>query len=100
MAMMEISVVPVGTASPSISDYVAGVVRVIQQSGLPYELGPMGTVVVGAPRQLLELALQVHEYPFSQGAVRVATTIKLDDRHDKPLTIEGKLRAVQEKLGG
>jgi uncharacterized protein YqgV (UPF0045/DUF77 family) len=28
------------------------------------------------------------------------TTIRIDDRRDKPLTIEGKVRAVREKLGG
>ena len=98
MAMMEISVIPVGTGTPSLSAYVAGVVRVLQAAGLEYELEPMGTVVVGEVEQLLAVARQMHEAPFAQGAVRVATTIKIDDRRDKALTIAGKVRAVQEKL--
>ncbi len=98
MAMMEISVVPIGTTTPSISDYVAGVVRLVQEAGLEYELGPMGTVVVGEIGSLLALARQMHEQPFAMGARRVATTIKIDDRRDKPLSIAGKVRAVQEKL--
>ena len=98
MAMMEISVVPLGTATPGLSAYVAGVVRLVREAGLEYELGPMGTVVVGEVDALLALARRMHEEPFAMGALRVATTIKIDDRRDKPLTIAGKLRAVQEKL--
>jgi uncharacterized protein (TIGR00106 family) len=100
MAMMEISIVPIGTGTASISAYVAGVLRVVEESGLEYELEPMGTVVVGEVKQLLALALRMHELPFAMGALRVATTIKIDDRHDKPLTIAGKVRAVREKLQG
>jgi uncharacterized protein (TIGR00106 family) len=98
MAMMEISVVPIGTASPSLSRYVAGVIRVLEGAGLEYELGAMGTVVVGEMDQLLAVARKMHEQPFVMGALRVATTIKIDDRRDKELTIQGKVRAVQEKL--
>lgn len=98
MAMMEISVVPIGTGTPSLSAYVAEVVRVLAAAGLEYELGPMGTVVVGEVEQLLEVARRMHEAPFALGAVRVATTIKIDDRRDKELTIAGKIRAVRDKL--
>jgi len=98
MAMMEISVIPIGTGSPSLSAYVAAVVRVLEEAGLEYELGAMGTVVVGEVERLLAVARKMHEQPFTMGAVRVATTIKIDDRRDKPLTIQGKLRAVREKL--
>lgn len=98
MAMMEISVVPIGTASPSLSHYVAGVIRVLEEAGLEYELGAMGTVVVGEVDELLAVARKMHEQPFAMGALRVATTIKIDDRRDKALTIHGKIRAVQERL--
>lgn len=98
MAMMEISVVPIGTASPSLSHYVAGVIRVLEEAGLEYELGAMGTVVVGEVDELLAVARKMHEQPFAMGALRVATTIKIDDRRDKALTIQGKVQAVREKL--
>lgn len=99
MAMMEISVVPIGTASPSLSAYVAGVIGVLEEAGLEYELGAMGTVVVGEVDELLAVARRMHERPFTMGALRVATTIKIDDRRDKALTIRGKVQAVREKLG-
>jgi uncharacterized protein YqgV (UPF0045/DUF77 family) len=41
----------------------------------------------------------MHEAPFAEGAQRVSTLIKVDDRRDKDHTIEGKVRSVREKLG-
>jgi len=40
----------------------------------------------------------MHEAPFAQGAKRVLTTIKIDDRRDKPITIESKVEAVIEQI--
>jgi uncharacterized protein YqgV (UPF0045/DUF77 family) len=31
--------------------------------------------------------------------VRVVTSIRIDDRRDKPVTIAGKVKAVKDKLG-
>lgn len=100
MAMMEISVVPLGTGTPSLSRYVAEVVRVLEAADVEYRLGPMGTVVVGEPERLFQVARAMHEQPFSLGVLRVATTIKIDDRRDKPLTMQGKIQAVEERLRG
>jgi uncharacterized protein (TIGR00106 family) len=100
MAMIEISVVPLGTGSPSVSEYVARAVGILRnEPGIHYELTPMGTVIEGELGQLLALAQRMHGSAFTAGAVRVVTTIKIDDRRDKPLTIEGKLKAVKDKLG-
>lgn len=98
MAMMEITVAPLGTGTPSLSRYVVEVIRVLEEAGAEYQLGPMSTVVIGEPDELFQLARQMHEQPFHIGALRVATTIKIDERRDKPLTIQGKVRAVQDKL--
>lgn len=99
MAMMEISVVPVGTGSPSVSDYVAGAVKILRQEpDIKYELTPMGTIAEGSVEKLLLLAQQMHRSAFDAGAKRVVTTIKIDERTDKPLTMEGKIKAVKDKL--
>lgn len=98
MAVAEISVVPVGTAGASISNYVARAVEIVRASGLKYELSSMGTNVEGDVRAILDLTGKVHEACFSQGAVRVLTTLKIDDRRDKQLSIEGKKAAVAAKL--
>jgi uncharacterized protein (TIGR00106 family) len=99
MPVCEISVIPVGTGNPSVSEFVVEAQRVIQKSGLKSELGPMCTSFEGEIGRILEVAREVHEVCFRKGAKRVLTTIKIDDRRDKPLSMEGKVRSVQEQLG-
>ncbi len=100
MPVAEIVVVPLGTASPSLSRYVAEVERVIRASGLVYKLTPMSTCVEGSLEQILNLTRAVHQCLFQvEGVLRVSTTLKIDERRDKPLTLAGKVRAVEEKLG-
>ncbi|MBN2333149.1 MAG: MTH1187 family thiamine-binding protein [Deltaproteobacteria bacterium] len=97
MAMMEISVVPLGTSTPGVSTYVAACLQEIRQSGLEHQLTAMGTIVVGSVSELLDLAGRLHHLPLAMGAKRVATTIKLDERLDKPLSIGGKIAAVEKQ---
>jgi uncharacterized protein (TIGR00106 family) len=100
MAMIDVSVVPVGTQSPSVSRFVAGAVRILQnEPGIKYELTAMNTIIEGDLTKLLSLAQRMHQSAFDAGAVRVVTTLRIDERRDKPLTIEGKVKAVKEKLG-
>ena len=98
MALMEISVVPIGTDNPSVSHYVAECVAIVKEKGLPYELTSMGTTVQGELRDLLEVAEKMHNLPFERGAQRVLTSIKIDDRRDKQLSIQGKKEAVTKRL--
>ncbi len=101
MAIIDISVVPVGTQSPSVSQFVAGAVKILQnEPGIRYELTAMNTIIEGELSQLFSLAQRMHQSAFDAGAVRVVTTMRVDDRRDKPLTIPGKIAAVKEKLGG
>jgi uncharacterized protein (TIGR00106 family) len=58
----------------------------------------MGTIIEGDLDRVLELARQMHEEPFKAGVVRVLTTIKVDDRRDRPVTMAGKVAAVEQKL--
>ena len=99
MAMIEISVLPVGTPTPSVSRYVAGAVKILQnEPDIKYELTAMGTIIEGDRERLLTLASRMHQSAFDAGVMRVVTTIKIDERLDKPLTINGKINAVKEKL--
>ena len=98
MAIMEISVVPIGTQGPSVSSFVAECVEVLNQQGLRYEITSMGTEVEGAVEALLRLAEQMHCTPFKKGVQRVITTIRIDERRDKELSIAGKKEAVLKRM--
>ena len=100
MAILEISVVPIGTGNPSVSTYVADCVRILKKKKVKYELTSMGTNMEGNLRDLIQVAMKMHQTPFKKGALRVLTTIKIDDRRDKVGTLAGKKKAVQMKLRG
>jgi uncharacterized protein (TIGR00106 family) len=99
MAILEISIVPIGTKGTSLSHYVADCIKVLRkEKKVKYELTSMGTNMEGKLHDLIRIALKMHEVPFKKGAPRVLTTVKIDDRRDKKGTLEGKKRAVQSKL--
>ena len=98
MAILEITIVPIGTGGTSLSAYVADCLRMLKKEKLRYELSSMGTNIEGDLKDLFKIALKMHQVPFKKGARRVATTIKIDDRRDKKGTLEGKKRAVKNKL--
>ena len=94
----EIHVVPLGTATTSLSSYVAACLDAIKQAqGISYQLTAMGTIIQGPLERVLELAQKIHEIPFTMGVQRVATTIYIDDRRDRLATMEDKVKAVLSK---
>ncbi|MCI0766690.1 MTH1187 family thiamine-binding protein [Paenibacillus sp. 102] len=100
MAIVDVSIIPVGTGNPSVSEYVAEVQKVLEKNAdrVKYQLTPMNTVIEGELPVLLEVIQQMHEVPYTKGAKRVATTIRIDDRRDKESTMEKKLNSVRSKL--
>ncbi|MFC4597834.1 MTH1187 family thiamine-binding protein [Cohnella hongkongensis] len=100
MAIVQVTIVPLGTGSPSVGEYVAAVHRVLEQSGdrIRYQLTPMSTIIEGELDELLTVVRRMHEVPFECGAARVSTTLTIDDRRDKRGTMEQKLLSVEEKL--
>jgi uncharacterized protein (TIGR00106 family) len=99
MIIAEITVVPLGTKTPSVSKYVAKAVDELKELGLKPELTAMGTIFEADDISLiLEAFKTVHESVFAQGAVRVVTTLKIDERRDKEGSIKQKIRSVASGL--
>ena len=97
MAIVEVSIVPLGLSTTSLSEKVALVLEPLKISGLNYTLTAMGTIIEGDLEEVMKCVLKMHEVPFQKGVGRVYTTVKIDDRRDKPITIEGKVRSVVSK---
>ncbi len=98
MAIAEVSIVPLGIGTLSVSEYVAGAISELQKSGLKFQLTPMGTIIEGSLEDLLEVIRRMHETPFTKGVQRVYTTIKLDDRRDRAVAMGEKVQSVEKKL--
>ena len=95
----ELKIIPIGTATASLSRYVAACVSTLKQAqDISYQVTAMGTIIQGSLERVLELAQQMHEVPFTMGADRVVTTISIDDRRDKVITIESKVKAVTQAI--
>jgi uncharacterized protein (TIGR00106 family) len=99
MAIMEITTFPIGEGT-SLSKYVAKAIEVLEsEPDIDYELTAMGTVVIGDLDRLLEVAQHMHQAILDTGAQRVSTTIHIDDRRDKPVTLSSKLESVRKAMG-
>ena len=93
----DVSIVPIGTGSSSVSPYVREALKVIKASGLKYQVGPMGTSLEGDWDAIFDCIRRMHDACVKLGAVRLLTTIKIDDRRDKPQTMDDKLRSADQQ---
>ena len=99
MAIIDVSVIPLGTERPSVSKYVAEAIKALKdEKDVKYELTAMGTIIEGQLSHLLNLAHKMHDSAFNAGAMRVVTIIKIDERRDQVSTISSKIEAVNREL--
>lgn len=99
MAIAEVTIIPIGTGSTSLSSYVAEMQRKLASiEGVTYELTSMSTIMEGPLDRILAAVQELHEHTFESGAQRVSTSIKIDDRRDKAGSSVQKLASVQAKL--
>ncbi len=100
MALVKVSVIPLGTGTPSVSRYVARAVEVLQdEKDINYELTAMGTIMEGELDRLLAVVRKMHEAVFEAGAMRAVTIVEIDDRRDKVSSLSGKLESLKRQLG-
>ena len=99
MAIAEISIVPVGTKTTSLSKHVARAIKVVQkEENIKYELTSMGTIIEGKLPDILRTIEKMHESSFDQEPYRLLTTIRIDDRRDKVSSMSRKIASVKKKL--
>src|SRR5215212_8319133 len=100
MATADLTVIGLGRASASASEYIAEMQRRLQaQDKVRFKLHAMGTELEGKVEDILEVVRQLHNIPFEAGLTRVYTVLKLDERIDKPnQTLDEKVDSVQEQM--
>jgi uncharacterized protein (TIGR00106 family) len=95
----EVTFSPFGTATPSVSRYVVAALEVLKRHPeVEYQLNPMGTVLEGERRDIIEVVEEMNEAVFAAGALRVGTSLKIDERRDKPASMSHKVDTVLEGL--
>lgn len=99
MAIVAVSVAPLGTGSTSVSDYVAETQRVFaRHSNLTTRLDSMFTTIEGELPEIFAAIEEMHEALMAMGAQRLSTVVKIDDRRDVHHSMDEKVAAVDAKL--
>jgi len=97
MVLLEFSMSPLDKGD-SLSRYVARSLDLIDKSGLPYQLTPMGTIVEGEWEELMALVTSCYK-TMRQDCDRISTSIKIDYRAGKSGRLKSKIRSIESKLG-
>jgi len=98
MAIVAVSISPIGEGA-SVSRHVAAALQVArEQDRVRVQLDSMFTTLEGDLDEVMALIRRMQEAVFEAGAVRVSSVIKIDDRRDRSAGMEGKVRAVEERL--
>jgi uncharacterized protein (TIGR00106 family) len=98
VAIVAVSIAPSGEGV-SLSRHVAAAVRVLEgQDRVRWKLDSMFTTLEGEVDEIFALIRQMQEAVFAEGALRVGTVIKMDERRDRNVRMEDKVRAVEAKL--
>jgi len=97
MVLLEFSVSPLG-AGESVSPIVARCLEIVEQSGLPYQLHAMGTLVEGDLGAVLEVMRKCIDAAAADHN-RVTCTAKIDARRGHSGRLQAKVASVERQLG-
>jgi uncharacterized protein (TIGR00106 family) len=97
MVLLEFSMSPFARGE-SLSPYVARSLDIIDKSGLPYQLTPMGTIIEGEWAEVMAVVTACFE-TMSTDCERISTQIKIDYRAGPGGRIKAKVDAIEKKLG-
>lgn len=81
----------------SVSADVTRAVRIIRESGLPYQLGPMTTVIEGEWDEVMKVVDACFK-ELQGDSGRIYMTLTVDYREGRQNGIEQKVASVQRKL--
>ena len=83
----------------SVSPFVSRVIKLIDESGHPYQLTPMGTIIETATiREALDLVEKAYEC-LEPDCDRVYSTLKFDIRKGAIGRMRKKIESVEVKIG-
>ena len=97
MVLLEFTMSPFDKGE-SLSEYVARSIDIIDRSGLPYQLTPMGTIIEGEWDEVMAVVTACFER-MRQDCGRISTSIRIDYRAGKSGRLKSKIDSIESKLG-
>ena len=97
MVLLEFSMAPLGQGE-SVSAQVARILDVIDRSGVPYQLTPMGTILEGDWPAVMGVVTACFE-ALAADCPRIGMHLKVDYRAGPAGRLRSKTARVEERLG-
>ena len=95
--LVELSIIPINPGE-RISDEIVHAIRLVDASGLPYQVTASGTLIEGTWDEVMPLVRRCHEAVRARQD-RVVTYVKIVDEAGATGKLAGNVRAVEERLG-
>jgi uncharacterized protein (TIGR00106 family) len=96
MVLLEFSMSPLGKGE-SVGKYVARSLDIIDKSGIPYRLNPMGTVLEGEWDDVFRVVKNCYER-MKKDSNRISCTIKVDYRKGHKGRLQSKVATIEKAL--
>jgi len=97
MVLLEFSMAPMGLGE-SVSAHVARILDVIDRSGVPYQLTPMGTILEGEWADVMAVVTACFE-TLATECPRIGIHLKVDYRAGPAGRLQSKVATVERQLG-
>ena len=97
MLLAEFSIWPMDKGE-SVGPYVARALDIVDKSGLPYKLGPLGTCIEGEWPEVMAVIQKCYE-ALEKDSNRTACTVKMDWRRGPAGRLQSKVASVEQTLG-
>ena len=97
MVLLEFQMSP-RAEGDSVSAYIAQILDIIDRSGLPYQLTPMGTILEGEWPAVMGVVTACYE-ALKDDCPRISTQIKVDYRAGSENRMKSKIASVENQLG-
>jgi uncharacterized protein (TIGR00106 family) len=95
--LAEISFVPIGGNTHSSAE-LAKILKLVEESGLPYQLTPSSTCIEGEWDEIMPLIHRCHDRAL-KGSSHVVTFIKLEEDQGERNKLTYNVTSVEQKLG-
>src|SRR4029078_7320763 len=96
MVLLEFSMSPLGKGE-SVSKFVSRSLDIVDKSGVPYRLNPMGTVLEGEWDEVFAVVRQCYER-MKKDCNRISCSIKVDARKGHSGRLVSKVASVEKTL--
>jgi uncharacterized protein (TIGR00106 family) len=97
MVLLEFAMAP-GGKGESVSEYVARILDVIDRSGLPYQLTPMGTILEGDWDAVMGVVTACFK-ALEPDCTRIGMNLKVDYRAGPGGRLKAKTEKIEQRLG-